>query len=172
MNEDSTCGSAAIFARHAVLLENARDVRLPCRRPDQSLVKSVRLPKLEADAVDGVVKLCGGRILAEGMQDAPFMGGEISGVAGREPPQQRGVACFRLRHSPLALLRGRGRIEAQHLVHQPEIPIIVQQSLIRGDLGVHADPEAHVGSSSGGCANGSEIIRGGEGLNGRRQQHA
>jgi hypothetical protein len=49
-----------------------------------------------------------------------------------------------LRYLPFAL-RGRGGgIETQDFVYQSQIPIIVQQALVGGDLGVDANPEAHV----------------------------
>ena len=51
------------------------------------------------------------------------------------------------------------RIESQHLVDELQIPVVVDEALVRRDLGVDTDPEAHVRSSSGGCANGSALAR-------------
>ena len=71
----------------------------------------------------------------------------VRGGCGRrrgKAPQQARIMRFGLRYLPFTL-RGRGGgIETQDLVHQPQIPIIVQQALIGGDLGVDANPEAHV----------------------------
>ena len=67
-----------------------------------------------------------------------------AGVAGRKAPQQHGVARLGLRHAALALRRRGGRIESQHLVDELEVPIVVDEALLGGDLGIHADPEAHV----------------------------
>ena len=90
------------------------------------------------------MKSAGVAPLAEGMQNPPLVRRQIVGRTGGESPQQRRIARLGLRDPPFAL-RGRGgRIEAQHFVHQPQIPIIVQQALVGGDLGVDADPEAHV----------------------------
>ena len=62
----------------------------------------------------------------------------------REPPQQRGVARFRLENKSFALRRRGRRIEAQYFVDQTKIPIIVQQAPIGGDLGVYANPKSNV----------------------------
>src|ERR1700722_12669880 len=130
--------------RHTMLRQGACDLLLPYRRANQPFMKPIRLSQLKPYPLDRVAKVCGGRLLAEGVQDALLMRREIVDRARRKPPQQGRVARLRLCNAPLPLgLRG-CRIETQHLVDQAEIPIIVQQTLVGGDFGVYADPEANI----------------------------
>jgi hypothetical protein len=121
-----------------------RDLLLPDGRADQALVKAIGLAELKADAVDGIAKIRGRRIRSEGMQDSPFMRRQIVRGPRREFAQHRRVVRLRLVDPPFALRRRGIRIESQHFVHQPEIPVIVQQSAVGGDFRIDPDPETHV----------------------------
>ena len=112
--------------------------------PYQALVESIRLPQLEANPADRIEKSRGLRVFAERMQDPPLVRRQIVGLARGESTQQRRVARLGFRYAALALRGRRVGVETQYLIHQPEIPIIVEQSLVGGDLGVHADPEADI----------------------------
>ena len=107
-------------------------------------MKSIRLSQLEAYSLDRVAKVAWACLIAEGVQDALLMGREIVGRGRRKPLQQARVARFRLCDAPFSLRRRGAGIEAQHLVDQAEIPIVVQQALVGGDLGIDANPKAHV----------------------------
>ncbi len=108
------------FRRHAMLLEDPDDVRLPSGRPNQALVESIRLSQLEAYPVDRIEKLRRRRLLAERMQDAPLVRRQRpSSRAGGKAPQQRRIVRFGA-GDPTFALRGRGgRVESQDLIDQP-----------------------------------------------------
>ena len=75
-----------------------------------------------------------------------------------------------LRHAPLALRRRGGGIEAQHLVDQLEVPIVVQQPLIGGDLGVHPHPETDVRLERRRMGERIGFVRGGRKAESRRDE--
>ena len=107
-------------------------------------MESIRLSQLEAYPADRIDEIGRRRIVAEGMQNPPLVRRQIVGLARGESPQQRRIVRLGFRHAAFAL-RGRGgRVETQYLIHQSQIPIIVEQALVGGDLGVHADPEAYI----------------------------
>ena len=135
----------AYFHRYTAVGENPRNICLVGLRPNQAFVKAIGLPKLKTDPLDGIAKLGRGGFFAERMQNAQFVRREVLGVAGRKSAQQFGVARLGLGDHTLALARRIRRVESQHLVHQSKVPVIVQQALVSGDLGIHTDPEAHVG---------------------------
>src|SRR5271166_6464922 len=129
--------------------QRVRDVAFPSRGAYQAFVEPVRLPELEADAIDRVDELPRRGLLAKGMQDPPLMQAQIGGRTGRrrtggEPAQHRRVMRLRFFDSPLARLWRELGLESQHLIDEVEIPRIVQQSLVGRDLGIDADPESNV----------------------------
>ncbi len=129
---------------HSMLRQGARDLLFPYRGPNQPVMKSIRLSQLETYPLDRVAKICRSRPLAEGVQDAPLMRHEIVDRTRRKPLQQARVARLRLCNAPFPLRRRGGRIEAQYLIDQAEIPIIVEQALVGGDFRVDANPKAHI----------------------------
>jgi len=82
----------AYFRRHAAFRENPRDIPLIGLRANQALVKAIGLPELKANARDGIAKLRRRGLLAEGVQDAALMRGQIFRSAGAEAAQQVRVA--------------------------------------------------------------------------------
>src|SRR5665213_3524614 len=139
----------------AVLRQGTRDLLFPDRGSNQPVMEAIRLSQLKAYARDRVAKVGRARAVAEGVQDARLMRRQIIRVARREPPQQRRVACLGLRHPPFALRGRRRRIEAQHLVDQPEVPVIVQQPWSVVTSVYTRIQKRTSGSSSGGYTNGS-----------------
>ena len=130
--------------RHAMLRQGAGDLFLPHRRPDQPFMKSISLAQLEANPVNGIAKVPRRGIRPEGVQNAPLVRVKIIGRTRGEPLQQGRIPGFRL-GDPLLAMRGRiCGIETQYLIDQAEIPVIVQQALVGGDLGIDANPEAHI----------------------------
>src|SRR6266481_2413390 len=129
---------------HSMLRQGARDLLFPYGGPNQSFMKSIRLSQLEAYPLDRVAKIRRGCPLAECVQYAPLMRREIVGRTRRKPLQQTRVARLCLGNAPFPLRRRGGRIEAQYLVDQAEIPIVVEQALVGGDFRVDANPEAHI----------------------------
>ena len=132
------------FLGNAMLREYARDVRLPGRRTDQSLTKSIRLSELKAYPVDRGEEVRGGGACAEGMQNPPLVCREALFVACGEAPEQRRIAGLGFRYAPLTLCWRGCQVETQDFVDQPEIAVIVEQPLVGRDLGIDADPEAHI----------------------------
>ncbi len=129
---------------HAVLLEHAGDVGLPSRRADQALVEPIRLSELEADPVDCIEIVARRGVLAEGVQYPPLMRAQVARLPGRKSFEQRRITRFGLGDPPLAL-PGRGvRIESQDLIDELEIPVVVDEAAVGGDLGIDPDPEAHI----------------------------
>ena len=148
----------ADFRRHAPVGENAGNARLVGLGPDQAFVEAVGLTQLKTNALDGLAEPRRRGFVAELIQNAPLVGREVFGIARRKAPQQRGIARLGLLDDVLALPRRIGGIEAQHLVNQSQVPVVVQQPLLGRDLGVDADPEAHIGL---------ELRRIGESIGGR-----
>jgi hypothetical protein len=132
------------LGRHAVLGQGAAYLLFPNRGSHQAVAKAVGLPQLKTNSIDGFAEVRGTRPLAEGVQYAQLVSRQIVGFARGKSPQQGGIALLGLGDTPFTLRRGGSRVEAQRLVYQAKIPIIMQQPLVGGDLGVHANPEAHV----------------------------
>jgi hypothetical protein len=68
-------------------------------------MKTIGLPELKADAVDGIQIVARRRLLAEGMQDPPLVRRQIPGVAGGEAAQQDRVTSLGFRYAALPLRR-------------------------------------------------------------------
>ena len=72
------------------------------------------------------------------------MHAQIAGSACGEPAQQCRVMRLCFVDAPFANRRRELGLELEHLINEPEIPGIVQQSLVGRDLGIDAYPESHV----------------------------
>ena len=155
---------------NAMPLEYAGDIGLPLSRADQPFVEPVGLAELEPDPVDGVQEILGPGFVPERIEDALFMRCQIGRGPRRKALQERRVTCLRFRHAALALGRRRCRIEAQYLVDQLEVPIVVDQALIGGDFGIDAYPEADVRLERRGMGERIRFVGGGRGREQRREQ--
>jgi hypothetical protein len=134
----------ADLRRHAAVGENAGNAGLVRLGPDQTFVKSVSLTELESNALDGFAILSRRGLFAERMQNAAFMFRQAVRVPGGEAPQQRSVARLGLLDDAFSLPRRIGRVEAQHLVNQAQVPVVVQQALFGRHFRINANPKTNV----------------------------
>ena len=132
------------FRRHAALAQGPRDMRFPDASAHQAFAKAVGLAQLEADSVHGFLEYRDVGVGAEGIEYPALIGIQILRVAGGETREQVPEAFLFAVDDARAFAWRRVVIEVQHFVHHAQIPVVVQQALVSGDLGVNANPELYV----------------------------
>lgn len=134
-------------------------------------MEPVRLSQLEAYAIDPIEELRRRRLFAESMKNPPLMRRQGVGRARGKAPQQRRIVRLGAGDATLAL-RGRGRrIESQDLIDEAQVPVVVEQTLVRGDLGIDTNPKAHVPLELGRMSERIARLGGARARLGERRQH-
>ena len=108
-----------------------------------AFAEPVGLTELEADAFGGLLEARAVRVLRPQLENALLLFIQVGG-AGGEPIEDARVFLLRLLDALLALLLRKVRGQLHHLVDDAEVVLVVQQSALGRDLGVHASPECDV----------------------------
>ena len=145
--------------RQTLFRQRLRDVRLPAARALHARAESICLAELEADVLGRLDERFGRHVSAPQMADALVFGRQRRS-SGRDAVQRGDVFVALGVHHRLAFARRRLGREAQRLVDDGEIALIVQEARVGVHLGVDAHPELHIALELG--RPGDERIRHGE----------